>query len=158
MARTAALPAVVSAIAGRADNGRRRVRDLLGVSKPLGCEFRLKAQILIAEPGELHILGLSERLGQPATVVSHILSLFRVAGLVERRRDTRRVQCRVRGDRLAEMLTLAPAFGGPKVTMLKPWTFLLTNGETEAERRPLGGPVHAAKCGRCGTPPPASAC
>lgn len=61
--------------------------DLIDVFKLLSDETRLRIVLLLLEVGELNVRSLCERLNQSQPAVSHHLSLLRVAGFIERRRD-----------------------------------------------------------------------
>jgi len=61
--------------------------DLIEVFKLLADETRLRIVLLLLETGELNVRSLCERLNQSQPAVSHHLSLLRVAGFIERRRD-----------------------------------------------------------------------
>ena len=82
----------------------RAVKDLVEVFKLLSDETRLRVLLYLGRPEELHVRALCERLGQNQPVVSHHLSLLRVAGLVESRRDGKHNYYRILPDRFQHLL------------------------------------------------------
>ena len=66
---------------------RALASDVIEVFKLLSDETRLRIVLLLLETGELNVRSLCERLNQSQPAVSHHLSLLRVAGFIERRRD-----------------------------------------------------------------------
>ena len=80
------------------------VKDLVQIFKLLGDETRLRVLLYLGRPEELHVRALCERLGQSQPVVSHHLSLLRVAGLVDSRRDGKHNYYRILPDRFQHLL------------------------------------------------------
>ena len=61
--------------------------DLIEVFKLLADETRLRILLLLFEKGELNVRSLCDKLDQSQPGVSHHLSLLRLAGFIERRRE-----------------------------------------------------------------------
>ena len=61
--------------------------DLVEVFKLLADETRLRILLLLLEAGELNVRALCDKLDQSQPGVSHHLSLLRLAGFIERRRE-----------------------------------------------------------------------
>ena len=61
--------------------------DLIEVFKLLADETRLRILLLLLEEGELNVRTLCDKLDQSQPGVSHHLSLLRLAGFIERRRE-----------------------------------------------------------------------
>ena len=80
------------------------VKDLVKIFKLLSDETRLRVLLYLGRPEELHVRALCERLGQNQPVVSHHLSLLRMAGFVESRRDGKRNYYRILPDRFQQLL------------------------------------------------------
>ena len=64
--------------------------DLIEVFKLLADETRLRILLLLLEEGELNVRTLCDKLDQSQPGVSHHLSLLRLAGFIERRREGKR--------------------------------------------------------------------
>ena len=80
--------------------------DLIEVFKLLSDETRLRVLLLLLETGELNVRSLCERLNQSQPAVSHHLSLLRVAGFIERRREGKSNYYHVVQDKLENVLCL----------------------------------------------------
>lgn len=80
--------------------------DLIEVFKLLSDETRLRVLLLLLETGELNVRSLCERLSQSQPAVSHHLSLLRVAGFIERRREGKSNYYHVVQDKLENVLCL----------------------------------------------------
>ena len=61
--------------------------ELIEVFKLLADETRLRILMLLLEKGELNVRSLCDKLDQSQPGVSHHLSLLRLAGFIERRRE-----------------------------------------------------------------------
>ena len=61
--------------------------DLIEVFKLLADETRFRILMLLLEKGELNVRSLCDKLDQSQPGVSHHLSLLRLAGFIERRRE-----------------------------------------------------------------------
>ncbi len=82
------------------------------VSQLLGDETRLRILFSLALNQELHVTDLCERLGQSQPAVSHHLSLLRVSGLIESRREGKHNYYSVRTEAFGDLLlTLFKAAG-----------------------------------------------
>jgi ArsR family transcriptional regulator len=67
--------------------GDNEKRDMVTIFGLLADKTRFDVLLLLQEGGELHVTALCERLGQSQPAVSHHLSLMRIGGLIENRRE-----------------------------------------------------------------------
>ncbi len=61
--------------------------ELIEVFRLLADEARLRILLLLLKTGELNVRSLCERVNQSQPAVSHHLSILRLAGFIERRRE-----------------------------------------------------------------------
>lgn len=61
--------------------------ELIEVFRLLADETRLRILLLLLKTGELNVRSLCERVNQSQPAVSHHLSILRLAGFIERRRE-----------------------------------------------------------------------
>ncbi|AGA30991.1 ArsR/SmtB family transcription factor [Singulisphaera acidiphila] len=80
------------------------IRNLVQVSRLLGDEMRLRILFYLARNQELHVTDLCDRLGQSQPTVSHHLSLLRVSGLIESRREGKHNFYSVRTEAFGDLL------------------------------------------------------
>jgi ArsR family transcriptional regulator len=79
------------------------IHRLTDVFKLLADKSRLRIVLALAQDGELHVSALCDLLGQSQPAVSHHLTLMRMVGLVEYRRDGKHNYYRLSSDHLRDL-------------------------------------------------------
>lgn len=101
------------------------IRELVQVSQLLGDETRLRILFSLALNQELHVTDLCERLGQSQPAVSHHLSLLRVSGLIESRREGKHNYYSVRTEAFGDLLLTLFKAGGTTPKKVRFHDFIL---------------------------------
>jgi ArsR family transcriptional regulator len=94
------------------------VDEAAQLHKILGNPVRMRISRILAEDGAMHVGAICERLGMAQPSISHHLALLKVAGVVDTRREGKRVYYSLHPDtrgRLAATLLYAFGLEGTKI-------------------------------------------